>query len=101
MLKMKLLGRKKCLDYYDEFFKSKIEIAKQAGIELNFERWVSRPTENYSGNRGRVSVHIDQLQISKNTAVYICGGNEAIKSIREHLVMKGVDENDFRTERFY
>ena len=66
----------------------------------NFTLTLSRPSDTWSGKKGRVTDHLDVLDFSKNAEFYICGSPAMIDSVHQQLLQKGVLEHNIYFERF-
>ncbi len=64
----------------------------------NFEYWPTLTREEWDGKTGRVQTHLtDDLQ---DTDFYICGLKEMVLQTKQHLLDKGVKEENIYFERF-
>ena len=60
---------------------------------------VSRPTEKWKGLSGRVTEHLEPLDI-KDCEVYICGNGDMVKTVKEMMEAKGAQKPDLHFELF-
>ncbi|MBT5824026.1 hypothetical protein HOH67_02750 [Candidatus Peregrinibacteria bacterium] len=67
----------------------------------NFELIVtlSRPEAEWAGEKGRVTEHFDAMSI-ESSQVYICGGGQMVKDIREMALNKGLEKSSIYFEQF-
>ena len=85
----------------DIFYKEKLEAWVKEHPEFDCYLTVSRPTENWSGLRGRVTEHLEHAHLDpQNTHVYICGNGEMVKSVKEFLEAKGFPKEAIHLELF-
>lgn len=60
---------------------------------------LSQPTEAWTGEKGRVTEHLNTLNFDGCT-VYICGNGDMVKSVKDLLDSKGVAREDICLEQF-
>ncbi|MCA9379322.1 hypothetical protein KC640_02745, partial [Candidatus Dojkabacteria bacterium] len=67
---------------------------------FKFVPFVSRPSETWQGERGRITTAVSDLPTPK-CDVYICGGREVVEEVEKLLLEKGVADERIYYERFY
>ncbi len=93
-----LLGcrHEESLLYREEFE----ELARRHS-NFRFLPTLSRPSEQWTGWRGRVQAHLEEaLGPERGTDVYICGLNEMVRDIRTLAVGLGFDRKQVFFERY-
>lgn len=61
---------------------------------------LSRPSEEWKGMEGRVTMHLDTVPINASTDVFICGNKQVIHDVRERVVQFGAEKKHIHTEQF-
>jgi len=74
-------------------------------LEQNWENFqniitLSQPTENWTGNRGRVTVFLEKEIFPMNSQFFICGSGAMIKNVQEILKHKGIPSKNIFFEDF-
>lgn len=82
------------------FYQKELELAagKLPNLEVNFVLDSAEPT--WKGLKGRVTEHIEKLDLQRPTEFYICGNPAMIKSVREMLVGKNFPTAKIYTESY-
>jgi len=63
---------------------------------------VSRPTEDWAGERGRLTAHWAKREFDpKHSQFYLCGSGPMINNMRELLLERGLPETALFTEKYY
>jgi ferredoxin-NADP reductase len=77
------------------------ELRKWEKEHHNFKALVtlSQPSEAWTGEKGRVTEHLAELNI-ENVQVYICGNGDMVKSVKEMMDSKGLQKTDLHLEQF-
>ncbi|MDD3793502.1 MAG: FAD-binding oxidoreductase [Candidatus Gracilibacteria bacterium] len=78
----------------DIYYKEKLESFPNTKVIIR----VSKPSENYKGETGRVTDDLDK--IGKNDEVYICGNPEMVYAVKEGLIKNGHNLNLIYNESF-
>ncbi len=60
---------------------------------------LSQPTDSWTGDKGRVTEHLKNLDFT-NSTIYICGNGDMVKSVKDLLDSKGVAREDICLEQF-
>ncbi|HET6371190.1 MAG TPA: FAD-binding oxidoreductase, partial [Nitrospiria bacterium] len=69
---------------------------------FRFVTTLSKPTEGWSGARGRVTHHLEEkIDGVDRLEAYLCGNGEMIREVRQILVGKGMDRKTIHYEKFY
>lgn len=69
---------------------------------FKFEIVLSRPNEDWPGNRGRVGRVVSGLNLNwPRTLAYLCGAPDMITEMEKVLVTKGVPEKQIYHEKYY
>lgn len=69
----------------------------------NFRFWptISRPDEGWTGKRGRVQLHIDEvLGNRRDLDIYICGMREMVDEVRNNLKLLGFERRQVIIEKY-
>jgi NAD(P)H-flavin reductase len=83
--------------FYFDFF----ERLSQKHKNFNFIATLSQPSENWQGQKGRVTAYLQQnYEQYKNCTAYICGSIEMVKDVRALLIEKGTQPTDIKIEIF-
>lgn len=77
------------------------ELRKWEHDHSNFKAVItlSQPLETWTGEKGRVTEHIQRLPV-ENIQVYICGNGDMVKSVKDLLDARGVPKTDIHLEQF-
>lgn len=79
----------------DLFWVERLESLRAKNPNLLLQITLSRPTENWSGLRGRVSEHVS---LDPQGHYYICGSLEMVKDVRAILLNAGVSVKNIHQE---
>lgn len=84
--------------YWQKEFENLVSTSKN----FNFDLVLSRPSESWTGNKGRVGALVGTLVDNwEKTLVYLCGSPEMIGEMVTMLEKKGVPENQIFYEKYY
>ncbi|MFA5792379.1 MAG: FAD-dependent oxidoreductase [Candidatus Gracilibacteria bacterium] len=83
----------------DLFYKDILEKLAQENSNLKLFISLSQPEANWSGLKGRVTEHFDDLDMA-NSDFYICGNGDAVKNIYTLLKQKGAVRECLHVEQF-
>ena len=85
----------------DIFYIEELKELSKNHENFSFELTLSRPSENWKGNSGRVSAHLPEKIIDrKNNHFYLCGSPEMVKDVSKLLSDDGVDMKNIKFEIF-
>ena len=59
---------------------------------------VSQPDEDWNGNKGRVTVYLEELNLEAQ--YYLCGSGLVITDVTAHLEGKGIPAENILRENF-
>ncbi|MDX9971264.1 MAG: FAD-dependent oxidoreductase [Candidatus Gracilibacteria bacterium] len=84
--------------YYKEFF----ENLKKSHSNFDFILTLSRPSEAWSGKRGRVTQFLNEKELPhfKESAFYICGNPEMVQDTEKTLLENGIIPEKIHTEKY-
>ncbi len=79
------------------------ELAKFAkkNPRFNYQITLSQPSEEWKGNCGRVTEHLEKLDNTTDTLFYLCGSKNMIIETRSMLIAKGVSPKNIKFEIFF
>lgn len=83
----------------DLFWEDHLDMMMTQYENFQWHRTLSQPTENWSGDRGRVTEHIERL-IDRNAAYYLCGSAEMVMEVRKKLTERGIQPASIHFEIF-
>lgn len=76
-------------------------LPKYENININYIPTLSRPNENWKGERGYVQDIVLKKDINlHDTQVYACGSNQMIESAKKLLTANALDKNEFYSDAF-
>ena len=85
----------------DIFYIKELEELSNTYKNFSFDFTLSRPSENWKGNIGRVSTHLpSKITDKKNNQFYLCGSPDMVKDIRKLLIDSDVDMKNIKFEIF-
>lgn len=61
---------------------------------------LSQPGADWVGVKGRVTDHLQDLDVSPDTNVYICGNGNMVKEVKEMMESKGLPKSQIHFELF-
>ncbi len=62
---------------------------------------LSRPHEGWVGEKGRVTEHMERLEIDTlSSQVYICGNGDMVKEVKNVMESKGLSKTDIHFEQY-
>ena len=80
---------------YEEEFKP------LAAAKENFNYFITLSREEKEGYlQGRVQEHLDKLQLSEKSIVYICGINEMVLDVKKQLLAQGLTQKQLHVELY-
>jgi len=83
------------------FYKTELEELSAQYPNFSFDITLSRPSENWKGNSGRVSVYLpEKIVTRKNNHFFLCGSPEMVKYVRKLLIENDVDMKKIKFEIF-
>ncbi len=91
-------------DEADIFWQEELaHLEAAAGGRLHVTISLSRPSENWTGARGRITQQVlDHLPALARPTFYLCGNGAMIREVKAGLVERGVDrKRQIRTEAFF
>lgn len=84
----------------DLFYTAHFQDLAAQHSNFTFITTLSKPSENWQGNRGRVTEPLKALEIAPETDSYICGLTPMIDSVREILTEKGLPKEQIHFEKY-
>lgn len=81
----------------DLFWLERLNKLKEKKVDFNYRLTLSRPSESWTGLKGRVS---DHLEFDSDAHYYICGNVEMVKDVRGWLIGKGLNTKSIHFEIF-
>lgn len=84
----------------DVFYTEEFEQLKKENPNFEFKIGVSRPTDEYTGLKGRLPAVLEQIEIPENVEALICGSVVSVQGIKEKLLELGVPEGRIDAEGF-
>ncbi len=82
--------------YQEEF-----ERLEREHPNFRFLPTLSRPSERWTGRRGRVQAHLEEtVREARGADVYLCGLAEMVREVRERLAGMGFDRGQVLYERY-
>jgi len=85
----------------DIFYIKELEELSNKYTNFSFDFTLSRPSENWKGNSGRVSAHLpSKITDKKNNQFYLCGSPDMVKDIRKLLIDSDIDMKNIKFEIF-
>jgi len=85
----------------DIFYIKELEKLSNTYKNFSFDFTLSRPSENWKGNSGRVSAHLpSKITDKKNNQFYLCGSPDMVKDIRKLLIDSDIDMKNIKFEIF-
>lgn len=85
----------------DIFYKEIFEKLSADHPNFEFVLTLSQPGENWSGEVGRVTAHLDKTEFDKNTDFYLCGAKPMIDDAKKILLAAGHPEEQIYFEQFH
>ena len=83
------------------FYQKELEALANKYPNFSFDITLSRPTTNWNGMNGRVSVGLTEKIINKkNNLFYLCGSPEMVKDVRKILIDNKIDTKNIKFEIF-
>lgn len=84
--------------YYKDFF----ENLSAKYPNFNFILTLSKPSKNWSGNKGRVTEYLNETQIPLflQNAYYLCGNPEMVQETEKTLLENGIVPEKIHTEKY-
>jgi CDP-4-dehydro-6-deoxyglucose reductase len=82
----------------DFYYLDRLEELKKRIPKFELITTVSRPDDEWKGHKGRVTGHMENLNV--NAQYFICGSGAVIKDVCEHLEEGGVPEKNVFHENF-
>lgn len=83
----------------DLFYTEQFAQWKNEHPNFDFVVTLSKPTENWTGQTGYVTDHLDALQPG-NSEVYICGNGQMVKDVRGIALERGFSKENIHFELF-
>jgi CDP-4-dehydro-6-deoxyglucose reductase, E3 len=83
------------------FYKKELDELKKDIPRLDCHFVLDTPLDpNWNGPKGRVTEHIEKLDLSRPTEFYICGNPAMIKAVKEMLLAKNFPKEKIYTESY-
>lgn len=82
----------------DVFWTDTLDALQAANENFTYTLTLSRPTDIWSGKRGRVTEHLAQMPA--DTQYYVCGGADMVRDAREILIQNGAEPSAVHFEIF-
>jgi NAD(P)H-flavin reductase len=82
----------------DLFYVERIENLKSKFKDFSSVITLSRPTDSWKGDKGRVTSHLKNIK--KDAQYFVCGSGAMINDVRKTLKEKGVKKGDVFFENF-
>lgn len=88
--------------YADEIFLTqKLKQLAQTYPNFDYKIAVSRPDQDWAGERGRIIEHLESVSGLAERECYLCGSQAMIKEVSQLLQEKGVPRERILSEKYY
>ncbi|MFQ5493108.1 MAG: ferredoxin--NADP reductase [Candidatus Dojkabacteria bacterium] len=84
----------------DVFPKDMLDEFKKAHDNFDYEICISKPTDEWEGRKGRITLCIVDIH-EKDVDAYICGSQGMINDVQQRLVDLGIPDDQIYYEQFY
>lgn len=81
-------------------YKNEFEDFAKKHSNFNYHVAITRPIENFKGDKGRVHALIEKYVKINNRRFFLCGLNAMIVDVKDFLLNLGVKEDDIHFERW-
>ncbi len=85
----------------DVYLKNELDALAAAHPNFRCVLTLSRPSDGWTGERGRVTEHLEKFSLKKKKKYYLCGSTDMINAVTSLLHSKGVPRENILFERFY
>ena len=83
------------------FWTEDFQSMQDAYENFTFLPLISRPSEDWAGETGRVTDFLRDTEFDASTHFYTCGAKCMVDEVHDILVNKGIEPNKIETERFH
>lgn len=85
----------------DIFYKNEFKKLSKNYKNFKFDITLSKPeNENWEGKIGRVTTILQNMAITQNTEIYLCGFSEMIEEVTKILTQKNILKNSIHFEKY-